>query len=251
MATALNISLSSSDVNFVDSCGKQEEMSAAARQQFDELDAAMRKSATDFTRLAYKYGEASIRRLTCKDFGPWQDYLAALSALGAAGKAVKSLAMSVARFTFGGRVPNAKSGGWYFRPTSTFLVNFTVDKATVWDFANLPDLGKRLQEAAAFAKEHKGKLFTLPLTKEPVKKSPIEGLLDAALKIELVKAGASQEDADKKDKAAAKRIDNAFAELAAKSGIDLQDLQAACKLLAVAHTRAMKADADKAKASSK
>lgn len=241
MSTALNLVLENADLNLVEACSKN--MTETARKQLEELDRAMRSSATDFTRLAYKYGEAAIRRLTCKDFGPWQDYLAALSALGAAGKAVKSLAMAVARFTFGGRVPNEKSGGWYFRPTATFLVNFTVDKSTEWDFANLPDLGKRLQEAAAFAKANKGKLFTLPLTKEPVKRSPIEGLLDAALKIELAKVDAAQEGADKKDKALAKKIDNAFAELAEKSGIALQDLQAACKLLAVAHANAMKASA--------
>lgn len=244
MATALNLVLENEDLNLVEACSKN--LTETARKQLDELDAAMRRSATDFTRLAYKYGEAAIRRLTCKDFGPWKDYLAALSALGAAGKAVKSLAMAVARFTFGGRVPNEKSGGWYFRPTATFLVNFTVDKQTEWDFANLPDLGKRLQEAAAFAKANKGKLFTLPLTKEPVKKSPIEGLLEAALKLELTKADAAQADADKKTKAAAAKINKDFAVLAEKSGIALQDLQAACGLLAAAYAKAVKADADKA-----
>lgn len=244
MSTALNLNLDANDLNFVESCDTGKALSAAAKQQFDELNAAMQRSATDFTRLAYKFGEAAMRRLTCKDFSQWNAYLSALGNLGAAGKAVKTLAVSVARFAFGGRTPNPK-GGFYFCPNISFLLSMRIEGETIWEFPNLPDLGKRLQEASGFLREHKGKMFTLPLTREPVKRGPLDSLLDSALRTEVSRTDyvAGNKSAEKK----AREIERAFCELAEVSGVDAAKLKAAVNLLATARAKALAAKKKSAK----
>lgn len=245
MSTALNLSLETADLDFVDSLDTFESprpMSQEALKQLAELKSAMKRSGVDFTRLAYKYGEAAMRRLTCKDFTVWEGYLSALSNLGSAGKAVRSLAVQIARFAFGGRTVNPK-GGFYYSPNISFLVSMRVEGTTVWEFPNLPDLGKRLQEASAFLREHKGKMFTLPLTREPVKRGPLDSMLDSALRTEVSRTDfvAGNKSAEKK----AREIERAFCELAEVSGVDAAKLKAAVTLLATARAKALAANQKK------
>lgn len=245
MSTALNLVFDGHDVEFVDSLDTFEAprpMSQEALKQLAELRSAMKRSGTDFTKLAYKFGEAAMRRLTCKDFSVWEGYLSALSNLGAAGKAVRSLAVQVAKFAFGGRTPNPK-GGFYFCPNISFLLSMRIEGETVWEFPNLPDLGKRLQEASAFLREHKGKMFTLSLTREPVKRGPLDTLMDSALKAEVARTDyvAGNKSAEKK----AREIERAFAELGELSGIDAAKLKAAVNLLATARAKALAAKKNK------
>lgn len=243
--STLNITLEDAAIEFIDSCDNFEAprpLSQESLKQIAELRSAMKRSATDFTRLAYKYGEAAMRRLTCKDFVQWEQYLTVLGNLGSAGKAVKALAVSVARFAFGGRTPNPK-GGFYFCPNISFLLSMRIEGETVWEFPNLPDLGKRLQEASAFLREHKGKMFTLPLTREPVKRGPLDTLLDSALKAEVARTDyvAGNKAHEKK----AREIERAFAELGELSGIDAAKLKAAVNLLATARAKALAANQKK------
>lgn len=234
--STFEIDLDKAAVEFIESCDTGKALSAAAKQQFNELNAAMQRSATDFTRLAYKFGEAAMRRLTCKDFSQWKAYLSALSNLGAAGKAVKSLAVQVAKLAFGGRTVNPK-GGFYYSPNGSFLISMRIEGETVWEFPNLPDLGKRLQEASAFLREHKGKMFTLPLTREPVKRGPLDTLLDASLRAEIARTDYVV--GDKASEKKAREIERAFTELAELSGFEADKLKAAVNLLAQARARAV------------
>ena len=241
MSTALELTLETADLDFVESLDTFEAprpMSQEALKQLAELKSAMKRSGTDFTRLAYKFGEAAMRRLTCKDFTVWEGYLSALSNLGAAGKAVRSLAVQVAKFAFGGRTSNPK-GGFYYSPNISFLLSMRIEGETIWEFPNLPDLGKRLQEASAFLRANKGKMFTLSLTREPVKRGPLDTLMDSALRTEVARTDyvAGNKAHEKK----AREIERAFCELAEVSGVDAAKLKAAVNLLATARAKALAA----------
>lgn len=247
MSIALNISLTDAELDFVQNFDCAEELSEGAAKQFEELQAAMKESGQKFTRLAYKSGESAIRRfLASHDFTLWEDYLTALQNLGSAGKAVRSLAISIARFVCGGRVVRANGeGGYYFRPTATFLTSETMDGVTLWAFGPMAD-NDRLGEALDFARENKGKLFTLQLTREPVKRSPLETMLDAAFKN--VYALSRKGSEDKKEAAKARKVENAILDLAADSGIDADKIRAAMQVLAGAKANVLKAKIAKAKA---
>lgn len=225
----------------------EEELSEQARTMFDEFQEAMKESGQKFTRLAYKQGESSIRRmLASRDFTLWEDYLDALNSLGSAGKAVRSLAISIARFVCGGRVARTSGeGGWYFRPTATFLQSETMDGITLWSFAPFADNAK-IEEALDFARENKGKLFTLQLTREPVKRSPLETMLDAAFKN--VYALSRKGSEDKREAVKARKVENAILDLAADSGIDADKIRAAMQVLAGAKANVLKAKIARAKA---
>ena len=244
--TALNISLSYAELSFIENFDTTEELSEGATRQFNELKAAMNESGQKFTRLAYKSGESAIRRfLASHDFTLWEDYLTALQNLGSAGKAVRSLAISIARFVCGGRVARGEQGGWYFRPTATFLTSATMDGVTLWAFGPMAD-NERINEALDFARENKGKLFTLTLTREPKKVGPLDSLLDAAFKN--VYALSRKGSEDKKEAAKARKVENAILDLAADSGIDADKIRAAMQILAGANANVLKAKIAKAKA---
>lgn len=246
MSIALNINLIDSELEHIAMFDTpDEELSEQARTMFDEFQAAMSESGQKFTRLAYKQGESAIRRmLASHDFTLWEDYLDALNSLGSAGKAVRTLAISVARYVCGGRIVNPR-GGYYFRPTATFLQSETMDGITIWSFAPFADNAK-IEEALGFARENKGKLFTLQLTREPVKRGPLDALLETSLKLEIAKSRKSSE--DKKEQARAKKIENALAELATETGIELAQLKGALATLAAAKARLLKKQIEKAKA---
>ena len=243
---ALNLSLLPEEIDQIslfDSA--EEELSEQAQNLFNEFQDAMKESGQKFTRLAYKQGESSIRRmLASHDFTLWEDYLSALQGLGSAGKAVRTLAISVARYVCGGRIAREK-GGWYFRPTATFLQSETMEGVTLWSFAPFADNAK-IEEALDFARENKGKLFTLQLTREPKKVGPLDSLLDASFKIEVKRSRKDSE--DKKEQAKAKKIENALAELAKETDIELAQLKGALQTLAAAKARLLKKQIEKAKA---
>lgn len=246
MSSALNINMIGEELEHIAMFDTpDEELSEQARTMFDEFQAAMSESGQKFTRLAYKQGESSIRRmLASHDFTLWEDYLSALQGLGSAGKAVRTLAISVARYVCGGRVAREK-GGYYFRPTATFLQSETMDGITLWSFAPFADNAK-IEEALGFARENKGKLFTLQLTREPKKVGPLDSLLDASFKLEVKRSRKDGE--DKKEQAKAKKIENALAALAKETGIDLAQLKGALQTLAAAKARLLKKQIEKAKA---
>lgn len=244
--TALNLNLSDNELAFIENFDSpEEELSDGAQKQFEELQAAMKESGQKFTRLAYKSGESAIRRfLASHDFTLWEDYLTALQNLGSAGKAVRTLAISVARYVCGGRVAREK-GGYYFRPAATFLTSATMDGVTLWAFGPMAS-NEKLEEALQFARENKGKLFTLQLTREPKKSGPLDSLLDTSFKLEVSRSRKQSE--DKKEQAKAKKIENALAELANETGIELAQLQGALQTLAAAKARLLKKQIEKAKA---
>lgn len=244
--TALNLSLLPEEIDQIslfDSA--EEELSEQAQTMFDEFQAAMKESGQKFTRLAYKQGESSIRRmLASRDFTLWEDYLDALNSLGSAGKAVRTLAISIARYVCGGRIAREK-GGYYFRPTATFLTSETMDGITIWSFAPFADNAK-VEEALDFARENKGKLFTLQLTREPKKVGPLDSLLDTSFKLEVRRSRKDSE--DKKEKAKAKKIEAALAALASETDIELAQLKGALQTLAAAKARLLKKQIEAAKA---
>lgn len=245
MSSALNINLSESELDFIATFDTEEELSDGAQKQFDELKAAMNESGQKFTRLAYKSGESAIRRfLASHDFTLWEDYLTALQNLGSAGKAVRTLAISIARYVCGGRVVNPR-GGYYFRPVATFLTSATMDGVTLWAFVPMAS-NEKLEEALDFARTNKGKLFTLQLTREPKKSGPLDALLDAAFKN--VYALSQKGSEDKKEAAKARKVENAILDLAADSGIDADKIRAAMHILAGAKANVLKAKIARAKA---
>lgn len=243
---ALNINLIGEELDYIAAFDTpDEELSEQAQSLFDEFQTAMRESGQKFTRLAYKQGESAIRRmLASHDFTLWEDYLQALQNLGSAGKAVRTLAISIARYVCGGRIAREK-GGYYFRPTATFLTSATMEGVTLWAFGPMSS-NEKLEEALQFARENKGKLFTLQLTREPKKSGPLDSLLDTSFKLEVSRSRKQSE--DKKEQAKAKKIENALAELANETGIELAQLQGALQTLAAAKARLLKKQIEKAKA---
>ena len=237
--------LDNNEVATVDSFDAKE-LSPEAQKMFDEMKAAMVKDGQSFTRLAYKTGESAIRRfLASNDFLSWESYLEALNGLGTAGKAVRSLAISVARFVCGGRtVKDEKEGSYYFSPAKSFLECATFDSVAIWGFSPLAS-DENVDEALQFARTHKGKLFTLNLQREPNKKGVLDAFLDNAVKLETKRSNLNSE--DKKEKAAAKKIEAALIDLAHTSGIPAEHLKAALDLLATARVKALAAKKKSAK----
>lgn len=233
--------LNASEISVVDSFDSDKPMSDEARRIFDEMKAAMSRDGQSFTRLAYKTGECAIRRfLASQDFLPWESYLEALANLGTAGKAVRSLAISVARFVCGGRVvKDEKEGSYYFSPSRSFLEAATFDGVTIWGFAPMDDDNSAIEDALSFARSHKGKLFTLNLQREPSRKGPLDAFLDTAMKIELRRSNLNSE--DKAEKAKAKKVEAALVSLANDSGISVDQLKAALNVLATARVKALAA----------
>lgn len=245
MSSTLNLNLVDAELDFIATFDTEEELSEQASSMFYEFQEAMKESGQKFTRLAYKQGESAIRRmLASHDFTLWEDYLQALQNLGSAGKAVRTLAISVARYVCGGRVAREK-GGYYFRPTATFLTSATMDGVTLWAFGPMSS-NEKIEEALDFARENKGKLFTLQLTREPKKVGPLDSLLDTSFKLEVRRSRKDSE--DKKEKAKAKKIENALAELANETGIELAQLKGALQTLAAAKARLLKKQIEAAKA---
>ena len=237
--------LDNNEVATVDSFDAKE-LSPEAQKMFDEMKAAMVKDGQSFTRLAYKTGESAIRRfLASNDFLSWESYLEALNGLGTAGKAVRTLAISVARFVCGGRtVKDEKEGSYYFSPSRSFLECAVFDGVAIWGFSPLAT-EEAHAEALEFARTHKGKLFTLNLQREPNKKGVLDAFLDNAVKLETKRSNLNSE--DKKEKAAAKKIEAALIDLAHTSGIPAEHLRAALDLLATARVKALAAKKKSAK----
>lgn len=236
--------LDSNEVSVVDAFDSKE-LSPEAQKMFHEMKAAMVKDGQSFTRLAYKTGESAIRRfLASDDFLPWESYLEALNGLGTAGKAVRSLALSVARFVCGGRtVKDEKEGSYYFSPSRSFLECAVFDGVTIWGFSPVAS-DEAHDEALAFARANKGRLFTLNLQREPAKKGVLDSFLDTAVKLETRRSGLSSE--DKAEKAKARKIESALIDLANVSGIPAGQLKAALDLLATARVKALAAKKNKA-----
>ena len=247
MSIALNLTLSDAELDNVASFDTPVvELPESVKAMWQEFQSALNESGTKFTRLAYKQGESAIRRfLASKDFSLWEDYLTALANLGSAGKAVRTLAISIARYVCGGRVARGEQGGYYFRPTATFLMSTTMEGVTIWEFATKAN-DTDIEEALDFARTNKGKLFTLQLTREPVKRGPLDTLLETSLKLEIAKSRKDSE--DKKQAAKARKIENALAELATETGIELEQLKGALATLAAAKARLLKKQIEKAKA---
>lgn len=212
-----------SEVSFIDEFDAP--LSERSRQIYEELLSATKESGTKFTRLAYKAGESAIRQILAnRDYGLWEDYLSALKALGTAGAAVRSLAVSIARFVMGGRKPNKDGDGYYYVPTQSFFTSYRVDGNTVWEFDfKDSDPKTAVAEALQFARDNKGKLFCFELKREPVKKGPLDAFADRARDIRFTLASDS-----KKDRAAKKRILDQIAD----SGLSEEQFGKALALLA-------------------
>lgn len=236
----MSIILDASEISVIDSFDSDKPMSEEARRIFDEMKQAMVKDGQSFTRLAYKTGESAIRRfLASQDFLSWESYLEALANLGTAGKAVRSLAISVARFVCGGRVvKDEKEGSFYFAPSRSFLECAVFDGVAIWGFSPLAtDDASAIEDALSFARSHKGKLFTLNLQREPSRKGPLDAFLDTAMKLEIKRSGLNSE--DKAEKAKAKKVEAALVSLANDSGISVDQLKAALNVLATARVKAL------------
>lgn len=197
----LKIELSIDETNFVDS--HETKLTPEQQALYQELLDAVNTDGKKFTRLAYKAGESAIRQILAnKDYGMWENYLAALAALGTAGAAVRSLAVSVARFVMGGRKVNKDGDGYYYVPAMSFFTSYRVDGNTVWEFDfKDSEPNAALEEALQFARTNKGKLFCFDLKREPVKKGPLDAFADRARDIRFTLASDS-----KKDRANKKRI---------------------------------------------
>ena len=236
--------LDNNEISIVDSFDAKT-LSPEAQRLFNEMKAAMVKDGVSFTRLAYKTGESAIRRfLASGDFMPWEAYLEALNGLGTAGKAVRSLAISVARFVCGGRtVKDEKEGSYYFSPAKSFLEAATFDGVTIWGFSPMVTDAFHA-EALDFARANKGRLFTLNLQREPARKGVLDSFLDTAVKIETRRSNLTSD--DKAEKAKAKKIEAALVDLANMSGIPAEHLRAALDLLATARVKALAAKKNKA-----
>lgn len=219
----LKIALEVEETSFIDTFDAP--LSDRSRMLYEELLSATKESGTKFTRLAYKAGESAIRQILAnRDYGLWEDYLSALKALGTAGAAVRSLAVSVARFVMGGRKVNKEGNGYYFVPTSSFFSSYKVDGDTVWEFDfKDSDPKEAVAEALQFARDNKGKLFCFDLKREPVKKGPLDAFADRARDIRFTLASDS-----KKDRAAKKRILDQIAD----SGLSEEQFGKALALLA-------------------
>lgn len=236
--------LDNSEISVVDAFDSKE-LSPEAQRLFNEMKQAMVKDGQSFTRLAYKTGESAIRRfLASSDFAMWENYLDALANLGTAGKAVRTLAISVARFVCGGRVvKDSEEGSFYFAPAKSFLEAATFDGITIWGFSPMAT-DESHDEALDFARKNKGRLFTLNLQREPSRKGVLDAFLDTAVKLETRRSGLSSE--DKAEKAKARKVEAALIDLANVSGIPAEHLRAALDLLATARVKALAAKRNKA-----
>ena len=238
--------LNSNEISVIETFDSDKPMSEAAQKIFNEMKAAMVKDGQSFTRLAYKTGESAIRRfLASNDFLSWESYLEALNGLGTAGKAVRSLAIAVARFVCGGRtVKDEKEGSYYFSPSRSFLECAVFDGVAIWGFSPLAN-DEAHNEALDFARANKGKLFTLNLQREPARKGVLDAFLDNAVKLETRRSNLNSE--DKAEKAKAKKIEAALVDLANVSGVPAEHLRAALDLLATARVKALAAKKKSAK----